>query len=827
MPPSVAGQLAHSGGVFVAGTLPEFLSRLGVALPPAVGAAMPLPDLRTSIDAWTGGPAVGPWACAALCQRLLAEMGAENSATALNTMLEAALAAALLKEQFDPNMGAVARQLATSSLSARDAQRGLAWSAQELAFHEAMLNTLSQKGARKVRTEVRLEYLRNTAGVYNNVGLAHTLREKAPDAAEAARKAFLEAQTRARAAGDLEFQAVLHLNLGRHAQLDPDEQLRAFRAAQAAARATGSGRVLIEALSVEAELLAVLSELDLATEVAAQMVSLLPVAGTTGHAWQHALLRAELAARRGRVGHALEICEAALGSHPPESALGGRVAARLRRMLGFDAAARPRLKALLSALRDPGGDFGERPVFLPEAPPAKGEAALRHALAQAEFAQQHGALPRLLELLCELQHGRGAPDRLVDAAGAMRAAAERVDDVGSLVVAEQYSGIGHDLLGNLVPAAAAFRAAIAAATRAGRHTGHLWANLGGVVWQQGDGEEAERLFAKGRAELLAAADWDQYLVATVNLGRWLVRTERRGEAVALLHTAAATPGLPADNPRVRDLPRLAAFWESGQTEVPRQHGAPTEVEIGPPPSAEALLAMRARAGSAAELGNLALIELAAGEEDAALRHIEEARQLYKSDGDLAGQSRCWNNLAQVHAAHNRWDEAITATRNALKLREAALDREGRILTLSNLAGFLLHAGRAGEAVETARSCLHLAPSGLRSWPLAWAYAVVALGSLRGRHWGDAQAAIPLALQLLYAVEHPERDGLVAHLKESAALLAKTAGDRASASARRRPYCGDSNARRGTNSEPPGTGDGTATGILKAQPFRRRPCDVAW
>jgi tetratricopeptide (TPR) repeat protein len=335
--PTVAARLAREDGIFLAGSLPDFFERMGVVTDPVPSTTKEPADIRAGIDAWTRKPSVGPWACASLCQRLAFETGQEAIGRALDDALAARLMEELQAQRFDLTMTGAMRRLALSALESGDIDRALAWSGRELQAYE-WVNAILTAGGQKPSPQARLEYLRNAAAAYSNIGLAHAHSGR-PGGLEAAREAFLKAQAQLVDAQDHDTEALLLFNKAVHLETEPDAKLRALRKARAHAREAGAGRTQIEAACAEAQLLLELSELDLAIEAAVSVEPLLPIAGNVSHDWQYVLIRIEAWARRGNWDEGLTLCETALSKHRPSPGLALRIARQVRKLLTFNSGA--------------------------------------------------------------------------------------------------------------------------------------------------------------------------------------------------------------------------------------------------------------------------------------------------------------------------------------------------------------------------------------------------------------------------------------------------------------------------------------------------------
>ncbi|WP_294540820.1 SIR2 family protein [uncultured Rhodoblastus sp.] len=534
-PPALADCFTDPAGTFVSGELPAFLSRLGLEIAPStLAVSTTVHALAERVQTWVSGPTVGPWSSAAFMHAFAEKQQDEALLIALSTGLETAVRDALIAGRAEISMSGCVRRVALAAMHRGDFNRALAWSAQELQFHEATWTLLTKDGAVAPRPEVRLEHLRNTASIYVNMALA-LLHGTTPDHRTQAKALLLEANARARAARDHRLLALIQFNLAKHIETRPDASLMALRAAQAAAREAGSGRTLVEAAFFECKTLIGLSELDLAEAVVQTIRPLLTVVGEAGEIWEAALRRALIAVRRGNFEAAMVACEAVGQTDPVGEDRRSRIARRMRQLFSSRPELHARLSTLLFDLGDPDPLAVE--AFMPFALVASGDNAedeLRRTIAAAEHQQRHDILVKAFEQLGRLQHDRHAWARLADVAFALLRAAERAGALDSLLVAHQYRGIASEMLGDLDTASAGFIEAMRLCDVSGLCPGAQRANLAGVVWRLGEPNRAQSLYREAQDELHAARDWRQLSVATINFGRKLVEAGRADEAADMV-----------------------------------------------------------------------------------------------------------------------------------------------------------------------------------------------------------------------------------------------------------------------------------------------------
>jgi len=754
--PALADRFTDRAGAFVSGDLPAFLSRLGleIALSP-VAMSTTAHLLEERVQAWVSDPTVGPWASAAFMHAFAEKQQDEALLSALSSSLETAVRNALIAGQADMGMGGCVRRLALHAMHRGEFARALAWSAQELQFHEAIWKMVTKNDTVAPWPEVRLEYLRNTASVYVNMAKA-LINGTAPDRLTRAKTLLLEANARARGARDRRLLALIQFNLAVHIETRPDASLMALRAAQAAAREVGAGRTLVEAAFIECWTLIGLSELDLAGEVLKTIRPLLRVVGEAGEIWKAALYQAFIYARRGNFEAAMVTCEA-VGQNDP---VGGGARPLIVQQIRSLFSGHPDLHVRLSTLLVDLGDLDPIVIeaHVPFALMASGdetEDAVRRIIAEAEYQQRHETLAKAFERLARLKHACRTWARLGDVAIAFQRAAERAGAQDSLIVAHQYRGIASEMLGDLGAALSSFTAAVRLSEDTGLCPGTQRANLAGVIWRLGELDRAEMLYCQAQDEIYAARDWSQLATATINFGRKLVEVGRAAEAAAMVRATAARPGLAGETDLCAAMERMALLWANGGRE-------PAEAEITIDP--DDLTAARAHANTAEAFGNLAIAEIEAGETDAALDHIEAAKRLYVEAGNVLGQARCEGNLAQLHAHREAWDAAIAAQRRSVALRDGVGDGEELLLAESNLAFYLLNAGHAEEALDTARLAVRRVPAGSAAWPYAVARWVMAIAALELGRFSESRQAIPAAIAALRVQRRPEREPLIEQLR---------------------------------------------------------------
>jgi tetratricopeptide (TPR) repeat protein len=813
-PPAIAQRLSGAGA-FIEENLPDIFARLGVdlatidlAVASGVSAGTIAAEettaaakgataseeaarrLDTALTQWTGEPTVGPWACAAVCLRLLLETRAFAAAKELETALSAAVQTAAKTGRLSFNTGAVLRTLMSSSMRRGDWAGARKWSASELYVHEAMLAPL--RAAHAASPGAELEFLKNTGAAFNNIGRAWLSDTSEPDHRTHAKTAFREALTRAQQANDFTLLAVVHLNL---ANVEPEvlaECLRHLRIARTFAKRAGASRTLLEVVTHEADRLLELSELDLAEVALNDAAALVGHTIDRGLVWTVRLYQAELCARRGQTAAAMVRLKEAATLAGEEAMMQRQTVSHALRLLGHDREHQQALVALarthLSTQDDEArqlldaidllerGTLPEQPLFLSAIPDEPGEARWRAQLAWVEFLQRPSDVAQLLGLLCKKAHAGASYERTIDLATAMRAAAIRAGNRELEAAAGNYLGAGLEMTGDLTGADAAFTDALRADAGADvALAAILKANRARVLGQLNRHEEAEALFRAAIEAFRQLDDVDNLLTAVVNHARCLAQRGDREQAVALLErerALTARASLPQASERFSALIQQFASQTANHDNRLR---VPANPEINLPEwplPDEYIDALPPGAGSAATIAHAAMAAAEAGDLEAAFRLNTKAREMYEQAGEPLGVSRCWNNRAHFHALRREWPSAIDMARKALALRAGGGDTQGEILTLSNLVWYLHYADRNEEVLTTGASCLALAGRGARSWELAKVRFVMVVAAVAVHRYIDAQALLPAAMDALLGIEHPERDEMLRRLAEMREPLRK-------------------------------------------------------
>ncbi len=810
-PPDIARQMARSPDWLLEGELPQWYVALGLeaqtwqaldGVPTAAVPAAAEPTIAARIAQWIDQPAFGPWACAALCLRLLNGLLQRAQAQAFEAQLSAALEAALQQPTgVTPGAGAAMRQLMSSAAQRGDWATARTWCERELQFLEALRRLATHRGP--ATEAAAAEHLRNMASVWINLALMWRHDRQAPGRDAALAQAMEQANSHATAAQDPGLLALLSLAHGQDSRLPFAARLLHLRTAQAWARQAGSHQSQIEALQQQAQLSMTLVELDQAQAALDAAQALLPLDTGPALNWTQQQLQTRLAAHRADVPAALQACARMQEQAGGDLALQVETARELLRGLGWAAAADPAVQArwqmLLLTVRSLGAGPADAleaawaqvlaagrqpPAFLPPWPAepataaAPDEGTWQARLAWAEFQRDDAACLACLEALCAREQARGRDRawRLADLALALQTRALQAVRPVTVMVAGNYLGIAHELATRLQPAAQAWRAALQTPQAAGEPAGlraTIQANLARIVAQQGEAAEAQAMFEAARAALHACASWNSYYTATVNHARLFGQQGQPDAAAQLLQEAAVLAGTQGDAALAAALQQLASEFASGvaspntrlrqltpadswQRQAER-HG----VAAGPLDAA----------ASAEQIATAAMAHWEVGEEALARRLNQQARELYEQRGDLAGLSRCWNNLATMQMAAGDDDGAIESTRLALALRMRTDDVAGQVRTQASLAAQCLKKGLPGPAQQLADSGLVLAQSSLAEPADVVQLQLTGLQAvLAQRRWADGRARAARLQDLLAGVEPRDRARVEAALRDALDLL---------------------------------------------------------
>ncbi|WP_187614589.1 SIR2 family protein [Paraburkholderia sp. 31.1] len=350
-PPAVGARITADPSHFFEADLPDIFRMLGVdeallVVPEPDPGAGDSSSLGAEIEAWTRGMTVGPWACAALCLRLMHEMMHLDDAARFEALLVEAFDREAASGYFHVSVGAAIRQLSVACLQRRDYAGVRAWGERELAFHQALLEPLLK--ANHLSPEARAEYLRNTASVFINLSHAWHSESNDGEHRHQSLRMLEAARERASEINDAELLALIEI---RHAQLADSlvDKLAHLRAARRYAQPVGARLTVLETLLSEADALIRVSELDLAQARLDESKPIMVYMVRKSLAWQHAILGAELSARRGELDRAFEALKHLIDESWLDLETKLATGREMLKLLGHEAALREPLLAHITA----------------------------------------------------------------------------------------------------------------------------------------------------------------------------------------------------------------------------------------------------------------------------------------------------------------------------------------------------------------------------------------------------------------------------------------------------------------------------------------------
>jgi tetratricopeptide (TPR) repeat protein/transcriptional regulator with XRE-family HTH domain len=162
---------------------------------------------------------------------------------------------------------------------------------------------------------------------------------------------------------------------------------------------------------------------------------------------------------------------------------------------------------------------------------------------------------------------------------------------------------------------------------------------------------------------------------------------------------------------------------------------------------------------------LADLAFGLGEYQEALRHSEQALDLYAASGNRAGEGAALNSVAWYHAELGALDQARSYCERAIAVLQKAAERHGEAAAWDTL-GYIHHrAGQYDRAIDCyRRSADFSALSGHRFNESA---SLIHIGDTHQAN-GDVDGACTAwqrALELLTELEHPEADAVRAKLRQ--------------------------------------------------------------
>ena len=212
--------------------------------------------------------------------------------------------------------------------------------------------------------------------------------------------------------------------------------------------------------------------------------------------------------------------------------------------------------------------------------------------------------------------------------------------------------------------------------------------------------DAERANLVAAVTLAADQDWPPHAVSfgTV-LYRYLLG--RHSLDALTVHGLAAQAAAHADDPGAR----AGALTDLSGTEVllGRHDAALDHLEQ----ARQIFRHAGNMPGQARALNNLSIVETRLGHYPAAAEHLRESLKLYRLSANGTGQARALTNLGNLESRMGRDEDAIVHYGEALRLHREAADRIGEAVLLSNLGGAEAKLGRYDAAEEHLTAALDL------------------------------------------------------------------------------------------------------------------------
>jgi predicted ATPase/DNA-binding SARP family transcriptional activator len=184
------------------------------------------------------------------------------------------------------------------------------------------------------------------------------------------------------------------------------------------------------------------------------------------------------------------------------------------------------------------------------------------------------------------------------------------------------------------------------------------------------------------------------------------------------------------------------------------------------PALKAALAGGHRRRAAAVLHNLALIDRAGGQRDAALVRVHESMASYRELGDVAGEAMCLTTLATLQWDLGELQQAIVHLKEALVVCDRhGLDRT-RTVALSNLAALAIETGDHAAAKVWGRRALEIAEASGNRHFASWMRVQFAQLAIEAGDLAEAREELKASLQVGLSM------GLNPALLESLAMFAQ-------------------------------------------------------
>lgn len=755
---------AGDRGSIVVGDLPDFLENLGIAithLPPveaSASSAEAYGKAQERIREFFAQEYVGIFSSAAFCVSLLRIVGDELTAEALCASLAGHPE---LTSDSVPIPAAIAfMTLAGWALQKHDFHQSIHWLNRDLGLH-AGLARMYKENDRPIPPDVALEWNRNLAGIYGNLGLCFIQLGEI----ESARRAFDAARRNAQEAQDYESLSLVYMNM---AQLEeaaggnPDRILNLFRIARAFAQDAGAAQTIIQSNTMEAHTLMSIAEYDEASARLRQAEQYVNLFGGMESRLELNFALADLALRRGELdaAHRLFRESAALAEAQGSPIVADKIRFKFCLSLGFHTPFRQEIigelnglserwqqshdagdvkaesiQRLLDLLLDEKNPFDKPAVRFAFQGKDDTESQVRMEIANCEFLKDLSPLPRCFKWLWHQKYEEGNADRTLDLANAFLVASERANDSVSRATAFNYLGISRDSLGDAKGALDAYVSAleIEGLSTDTRRTVKLHSAL--TLSKLNEIARAETTFNELIKDYQGNNDIDSVVHTMRALADHFARHERLHDAITQLETALTyCDGV--ERSGVKEIIRGRLNLLERRLKMGEKAGSQEEdIKLLLGWSGDAgnldlkqLAGMRAKAKSPQELSNLAVMAACAGFTQEARSISEELLASFKETNNLFGLAGCLNNLGGISSTEGKLEQALEYSVHALEIFYRLEDIDMQILVQANIAAYSLAAGDNKKAQEYANLCLNLAEGRQPSRQVAVAWHVLAVVS---------------------------------------------------------------------------------------------------
>jgi hypothetical protein len=726
-------------GAVVEADLLGLCIRLGIAVPmppERAGAVASRDEAQAAADkrarewteAWFAKLGRSPAQCAMFCAAYLRSLGRQNAAAAICLGLEPHISALAEDDPMSAvNLALVLADHAKEQHDVRRVERLSQWSVE-------VTDALVAVGDAR-----RAPWARLRALALSNLGLVAQLR------GDTAGNDFTlgEAMRSAERAEDATLVAALRANQAQIAGKggDFERQLALARQASALMLRSHTPHKAWEQLALEAFTLNRLAEYDQALATLQRAAALLrldhdPVRGRM----TLAIAEADILKHRGRIDEAWAMLQrwlGVLGEHPM---LAAYLRFNLLEMFDFHGPLRPALQheidvllAAMTAGHVPGdgsapplptaqvlreqraileGDDGSRePRDLRwGGPPRDSVDACRRRVKALEYRADIVALPPCFEFLGRAAYESRDPQRLLDSAVALIAAAQRAEQAAARQEGLRRQAIAAQMLGDIWQSIDAIQSLLAAerpvdpVLQAALHR-----DLGTAFSRLGDRDGMRRAFDAMYALHLAGDDADAALAAgTSVVDAWM----RAGDPdAAAAHIARLHPWLARSDAEMR------RQWQDVETDVDRLRrelplapdGLPAPLFTTIEPADEASFhAERPWVTTVDELRNLALRCAIGGHAALAQSLLLEAQREFLRLGDALGVAQCLHDQAEAACIQRHWEVVREYGLWACDMRRRLGDAAGQVDSGAAWALGAYQLGMSEEATGAAQDALTIA-----------------------------------------------------------------------------------------------------------------------